>query len=526
MTEPFTSLWDLFEKSYAASSRTSLLFGTKLGGTWRWINYDEFRKDVERFRGALAKLGVGAGDRVAIVAPNCVEWAIAAYATYGQGASFVPMYEAQPSDEWEFILNDSGAKVVIGGSRTVYDHLVSLRDKAADARARARHLAVGHRRELVPVPCRARRIHAGRSGAAGLHRRRGISLHVRHDRESRRACCSRTRTFARTSSAVHGLFPFGGDERSLAFLPWAHAFGQTCELHTLVSQGCSMAINDDVARLIDNLAEVRPTLLYAVPRIFNRIYDGVQSAARDAARAGSEARSTRPLRAAGKKSHGETLGRRSIGALLAAADKLVFSKVRARFGGRLKWVISGSAALGREVAEFIDALGIEVYEGYGLTETSPIATTNYVGMRKIGTVGKAIPGVRIEIDTAVTGDAKVGEVVIHGPNVMRAYHNRPEETDAALTPDHGLRSGDLGFSDDDGFLFITGRIKEQYKLENGKYVAPAPLEERLKLSPYISNVMINGANKPYNVALVVLDRAAIQTSGQPSARHHRARSRP
>jgi long-chain acyl-CoA synthetase len=253
-------------------------------------------------------------------------------------------------------------------------------------------------------------------------------------------------------------------------------------------------------------------VLYAVPRIFNRIYDGVSQQMKDRP-APVRALFESGVRAAVKRSRGEKLGLVERG-VLSAADRLVFSKVRARFGGRLKWVISGSAALGRDVAEFIDALGIEVYEGYGLTETSPIATANYIGNRKIGSVGRAIPGVRIEIDIKASGDdganGKIGEIVIHGPNVMREYYGRPEETAKALTADHALRSGDLGYLDADGYLFITGRIKEQYKLENGKYVAPAPLEEELKRSPYISNVMLHGANKPYNVALVAVDREAIK----------------
>jgi len=195
---------------------------------------------------------------------------------------------------------------------------------------------------------------------------------------------------------------------------------------------------------------------------------------------------------------------------ISIADSIIFSKIRQKFGGRLKYAVSGSAALSKEVAEFIDALGIEVYEGYGLTETSPIATANFPGNRKIGSVGKAIPGVTIVIDKAVTGDAKNGEILIRGPNIMQGYHNRDDENKAVLMADRTFRSGDMGFVDDDGYLYITGRIKEQYKLENGKYVVPSPLEEELKLSPFIANVMIHGANKPYNVALVVPDKAALE----------------
>ncbi len=176
--------------------------------------------------------------------------------------------------------------------------------------------------------------------------------------------------------------------------------------------------------------------------------------------------------------------------------------MRARFGGRLKLVISGSAALNKDVAEFIDALGIMVYEGYGLSETSPVVSVNFPGHRKIGSVGPAIPGVRVELDQTKSDEPGEGEIVVYGPNVMKGYYNRPDDTSSVLMPDGGFRTGDLGKLDAEGYLYITGRIKELYKLENGKYVAPAALEEELKVSPYISNLVICGANRPFNVALV------------------------
>jgi long-chain acyl-CoA synthetase len=506
MAEPFRSLWDLLEKS-ALKFAHRPLFGTKIGGAWRWITYDEFQKDVDRFRNALTSLGVGRGDRVAIVANNSVEWAIAAYGTYGRSAAFVPMYESQPADEWEFILRDSGAKVAIGGARAVHEQLELIRPRVPTLE-RVLGIALS---DTDPSSFRSHLVRGGGNAApalppeptdvAGLIYTSGTTGTPKGVVLTHANICSNV-------NAVQGLFPFQPDERSLAFLPWAHAFGQTCELHTLLGMGSSMAINDDIARLLDNLAEVRPTILYAVPRVFNRIYDGVTEQMRGSS-APVRALFENGVRAAVKRNRGEKLGVVER-AVVTAADRLAFSKIRARFGGRLKWVISGSAALGREVAEFIDALGIEVYEGYGLTETSPIATANFIGNRKIGSVGRAIPGVRIEIDNEVAGDGAAGEIIIHGPNVMREYYNRPDETAQVMTADGGLRSGDLGYLDSDGYLFITGRIKELYKLENGKYIAPAPLEEELKRSPFISNVMLHGANKPYNVALVAVDRAAVQ----------------
>ena len=192
-------------------------------------------------------------------------------------------------------------------------------------------------------------------------------------------------------------------------------------------------------------------------------------------------------------------------------DKLVFSKVRDAFGGNLKYAISGGAAISVEVANFIDNLGIKVYEGYGLSETSPIVTANWPGSRKIGTVGKPIPGVRVEIDASGQEDEESsdGEILVYGHNVMYGYHNLPLENEVALTSDGGFRTGDLGHIDKDGFLVITGRIKEQYKLQNGKYVVPGPLEEQIALSPYIANAMVYGDNRQFNIALVALDEENI-----------------
>jgi long-chain acyl-CoA synthetase len=279
-----------------------------------------------------------------------------------------------------------------------------------------------------------------------------------------------------------------------------------------------MGICEGVAKILDNLAEVKPTLLFSVPSIFNKLYTAVQKQIASKPPL-IQAMVKRALRVTAKQRNSAPLG---LGdrLVLALTDRLVFSKVRARFGGRLKYAFSGGAAISRDVAEFIDSLGVTVYEGYGLTETSPIATANYFQHRKIGTVGKALPGVRIEIDSSVGGGEKngyrEGEILVYGPNVMVGYHNRPEENAAVLIEaalplgTKGLHTGDMGYLDSDGFLYVTGRIKEQYKLENGKYVVPTPLEEQLKLSPYIANVMVYGDNRPFNVALVVANVDAVK----------------
>ncbi len=504
MQEDFSDLVSMWERCTTRYAERPL-FAEKQAGTWVWHTYAEVAQRVDAFRAALAALGVTTGDRVALVSDNRLEWAVLVHATLSLGAVYVPMYESQTHDDWAFILRDSQAKVVFGATREICEVLEQLKPGTGalehvrcfdggghEPNTFAAMLAAGRSAPKVPRAAPAPTAVAAyvyTSGTTGEPK--GVVLTHQN--------------FCSNVNALSDLFPLGPEDRSLAFLPWAHAFGQTAEFFLLPALGLSLAINDEVPKLVGNLPEVQPTVLVAVPRIFNRIYDGVNQQMRDKPKP-IQALFHAGIRAATRRSRGATLGL-SESLALKAADKLIFKKVRQRFGGRLRLVVSGSAALSKEVAEFIDALGIEVYEGYGLTETAPVVSVNTPGNRKIGSVGKALPGVRIAIDIHVTGDAKNGEIIVYGDNVMQGYHGRPDENAQIFTEDGGLRTGDMGFVDEDGYLFITGRIKEQYKLETGKYVVPSPLEEELKLSPYIANVMLYGANRPHNVALVVVDAA-------------------
>jgi long-chain acyl-CoA synthetase len=496
----FETLVDIYNQS-TKTFPDNPLFGTKRAGQWQWMTYHEFATLTDGFRAGLAALGIRAGDRVAIISNNRPEWAISAYASYGLGVAFVPMYEAQLAKEWEFIIKDCGARLLIVATDAIaektrpfldaipsLEHIVSM-DPATktSAKVQAFEELTKTKEKVSPTKPAAKDI-AGliyTSGTTGNPK--GVILSHGN--------------LASNVSAIHECFPMASTDRSLSFLPWAHSFGQTVELHGLFSMGASLAIAESVDKILDNLAETKPTLLFSVPRIFNKLYAAVQKQI-----------STKPgFVQSAVKSALATRGKQRTdqdvslveGLVLALTDRIVFSKVRARFGGELKYAFSGGAAISREVAEFIDGLGITVYEGYGLTETSPIATANRPNHRKIGSVGKPIPGVEVKISDD-------GEIIVYGPNVMQGYHNRKEENDAVLLPDGGFKTGDMGRIDEDGFVFITGRLKEQYKLENGKYVVPTPLEEQLKLSAFVLNVMVHGENKPYNVALVVANVSAVK----------------
>ena len=505
MSARFENLVDVFDHA-TAQFGTRDLFGTKKNGTWVWTKYSEFADQVNKVRGGLASIGVQKGDKVAVIADNRVEWAVIAYACFGLGAAMVPMYEAQHDKDWSFIIDDCGAKVVIVANKAILEkvskffkgNIVCLDDSANGESRISTYKALLTSNKNVPA------IKPGKEDTCCLIYTSGTTGNPKGVILSHGNISSNV-------NAVHDVFPMTEDDRSLSFLPWAHSFGQTCELHCLFSRGASMALAESTQKILENLGEVKPTLLFSVPRIFNKLYQGIQKKVSAQSSVVQNLVKT-ALRCTAKERNHERLTL-SEHVTLALADKLVFSKAREMLGGRLKYAFSGGAAISREVAEFIDSLGITVYEGYGLTETSPISTANWPGERRIGSVGRAIPGVSIEIDPKIGSGSKdrvEGEIIIHGPNVMKGYFKRDEENKSAFTKDGGFRTGDQGYVDASGYLYITGRIKEQYKLENGKYVVPSPLEEKLKLSPYILNALVYGDNKPYNVALLCADTSAVQ----------------
>lgn len=498
----FRNLVDMFQSSVKAYGPQDL-FGTKRDGTWSWSSYSEVGKRVDALRAGLASLGIKRGDHIAVVSNNREEWALLAYACFGLGAALVPMYEAQKPKEWAFICKDCSAVALVAGSPKVYDaalqlpqsvpslkHVIGMERSADDPLSFAALIKKG-----ADAPVEA--IDPARDDTACIIYTSGTTG------DPKGVILSHGNIISNIN-ALQRSFPVTVEDRSLSFLPWAHSFGHTCELHMLISRGASIALAESVDKILPNLAEVSPTLLFSVPRIFNRIYDAVNKQISERPKA-IQSLFFAALRAAAKKRAGQSP---SFGESVALpiANKLVFSKVRGRFGGRLKYAFSGGAALSREVAEFIDGLGITVYEGYGLTETSPIVTANRPGAHRIGSIGRPIDDVKVVIDKSQTSpDAKDGEIVVYGPNVMQGYYNREAENKAVFTDDGGFRTGDLGYVDDDGFVYITGRLKELYKLQNGKYVAPSPLEEKLKLSPFIVNAMVYGDNRLFNVALVVPD---------------------
>jgi len=500
------NLVSLFEES-VKKYPDNPLFGTKNAAktAYDWVTYRQVAQRVDHFRAGLASLGVNRGDAVAIIANNRTEWAVAAYATYGRGARFIPMYEAELVRIWKYIITDCGAKVLLVSRPDIYE---KVKDFPAEIPTLENIVLIGGSIEGVrtmaqleeqgstkPVPS----IQPTAEEIAGLIYTSGTTGNPKGVLLSHRNL---------TSNAIAAKITFkefGPTDRTLSFLPWAHSFGQVAELHMLVYVGACTGFAEKNETIVSDLEIVQPTILVAVPRIFNKIYEGLQTKMKEQ---GGLAKFLFDMgvNAAARRRELECKGKSCVfNALkLSIADKIVFAKIRARFGGRLRFTVSSSAALSVKVAEFIEGLGIPVYEAWGMTELSPAHTVNAPGACKMGSVGKPIYGSSVVIDKTLTGeDSPDGEIIAYGPNVMVGYHNLPKETADVLRSDSGLATGDRGRLDEDGFLYITGRIKEQYKLENGKYVFPSGIEEAITLSPYIENCMVYGENRPYNVVLLV-----------------------
>ncbi|HOG06905.1 MAG TPA: long-chain fatty acid--CoA ligase [Syntrophales bacterium] len=482
-------------------------FGTKnASGVYEWVTYSRFAERVDRVRGGLAQLGVSRDDAVGIIANNRLEWAIAAYASYGLCARFVPMYENELPKTWEYIVSDSTVKVLFVSKPEILDKvgefprriptlkkLVLIEGEGPDSMAGLENVGKAN-----PV---ASQMPKG-DDIAGL-------IYTSGTTGDPKGVLLSHRNFTSNSIAGLKMYPEikGPGDYSLSILPWAHSYGQTAELNAMIYKGGAIGFMENVTTIVNDMSLVRPTWLIAVPRVFNRIYDGLWKKmdeeggiARKLFVMGVEAaKRKRELAAEGKTCLMTNLK-------FKLTDKIVFQKIREKMGGRLKGAMTGSAAMNVEIANFFFDVGIPTYDCYGMTETSPAIAMNASYAYRLGSVGRAIEKVRIEIDRSVVEEtAKDGEIVVYGPNVMQGYHNKPEETRQVMTPDGGIRTGDRGRLDEDGYLYITGRIKEQFKLENGKFVFPAALEEDICLNPYVANALIYGENRPYTVCLVVPD---------------------
>ena len=471
------------------------------------ISYGEVGVRIAKIRGGLAALGVGPGDAVGIIAGNRPEWAELAFAVFGRKARFVPMYEKELEKTWKYIIKDSGLKFLVVSRPELFE---KVKDYPAEIPT------------LENIFVIEGDIENNLAALEKLGTEKPVDpLIPHHDDIAVLIYTSGTTAEPKGVLLSHGnitynaltgcrLFPeLQKGYVGISMLPWAHSYAITAELTSWISFGGTLGFMRDASTLAEDMQLVRPHFLVSVPRVFNKVYDAIQLRMSDEGgikkklfdAACATAREKRKLEEAGKSSL-------ALNLKLSLLDKLVFSKIRAVVGGRIIGAMTGSAVMNKEIAEFFFDIGISIYDCYGLSETAPGVSMNSPLAWKIGSVGRVMDGQKVVIDRSVSEEgAEDGEIIVYGPNIMKGYHNKPEETAAVIMPDGGFRTGDRGYLDEDGFLWITGRIKEQYKLTNGKYVFPASIEEEMKLLPGVANALVYGEGRPYNVSLVLPDFA-------------------
>ena len=476
------------------------------------LDYNTFGELSTSVGKQLNSIGVSKGDRVALILNNSVEWAALSYGANAIGAVYTAMYTHQHPDEWAYILNDSAPSLIAIQNSATLDKLVKSMPADAASWPSAGVLLIGDEpaNELPPegvtVHTWAEFVSAGRSAGDFEIADDPFALNTLiytsgTTGNPKGVMLSNWNTLSNIL-CVQSTFTIYVGDKNAAFLPWAHSFGSTFDLHWMIRSGVHINLISDLTRIADECQEIKPAVLIAVPRVWSKFYDRVnsqfesatglkkvfvgkaqKSAAKRIAKAGVECDAVTPTAFFDK-----------------LWDKLVWSKVRARFGGNIRFCMSGAAALSPDVAAFIQMVGFNCYEGYGLTETSPLVSANGwagPGMSKLNTVGRVANGVNVIIDTDAWDDPArpdEGEIIVQGPNVMMGYWNNDEATAEVIMEPGKFRTGDLGKLTSDGFLCITGRVKSQFKLQNGKYVSPAPLEENVKLSPYVEGAVLDGRN--------------------------------
>lgn len=471
-------------------------------GRWEAVSSQQFLRCVAGLAYALVELGVKPGDRVGLFAPNCPEWHTADFAISGSGAVTVPVYFNESPDRTRYILNHAGAKVLFISGAAQLEKFLTIRDQLNDLQ----QVIVANLGDTRPADFLRYETLIKTTGAAEIAAYRLRVAQVLPTQLASLIYTSGTTgepkgvmlTHNNFSSNVTDTVEFTCTEEDLAvsFLPLAHVYGRMLD-YVYLFQGCPVAYVEVVENVAQALLEVHPTVLAAVPRFFEKIYARLMEQ-------GSKATGTkRKIFNFSIKTAREAAGWRcgeksaSLGVKLkwAIADKLVYSKIRAGTGGKLRLVMSGGAPLSKEMAEFFWAVGIPIYQGYGLTETSPVLTSNYP-QNRVGSSGRPIANVQIRI-------ADDGEILAKGPCVMQGYYKAPEATRDVLSEDGWFKTGDIGYLDKDNYLFITDRKKDLLKTAGGKFVAPQPIENALKTSPYILNAMVVGDQRKFVVALIV-----------------------
>jgi len=483
------------------------------GDRWASLTWQQAGDAVETLAAGLIALGVRAGQRVALASGTRIEWVLADLAVLLAGAATTTVYPSTIAGEVAYIVADSGSVLVFAENDDQVAKLEAHRSElpglqtivSIDGKSDGDWVIGLDELRQLGVEQLRQRPHAVMERVAGIHAD-DLAILIYTSGTTGRPKGVRLSHSALTYEAatVASVGDLSAADLQLLWLPLAHVFGTVLLLLPL-QIGFATAVDGRVEAIVQNLLAVQPTFMGAVPRIFEKAQAAVLAAVAQQGRA--KARLFRWAVSVGHRVAERHRQQQDVSAVLATqfviADRLVLSKVRARFGGRLRFLNSGSAPLKPEIAEWFEAIGIRVLEGYGLTETSAASFCNRIRHSRLGTVGWPFPGTEASI-------AEDGEILLRGPGLMQGYHNLPELTAAAITADGWFHTGDIGEFDDQGYLRITDRKKDLFKTSAGKYVAPSVIEASLRGScPYLSQVVVFGADHNFVTALITLDADAI-----------------
>jgi long-chain acyl-CoA synthetase len=484
----------------------------RIAGAWTDVTAAQFADEVTAVAKGLMAAGIAAGDRVAVMSKTRYEWTVVDFALLTAGAVVVPIYETSSAEQVEWILSDSGARgafvetpehaAIVESVRPGLPDLAHVWQFDDDALA----ALSGSGADLSDEDVTARR------GAVQLDDLASI-IYTSGTTGRPKGCELTHRGFVVEAVELLDLLEdfFNAETSTLLFLPIAHVFGRAIEIGALAA-GCTLGHTADVKNLLADLAGFKPTFVLAVPRVFEKVYN----TAKQRAHADGKGRIfDRAENVAIAYSEGETRGSVPIGLRLqhAVFDKLVYGRLRAALGGNCVAAVSGGAPLGARLGHFFRGIGVTIYEGYGLTETTAGVTVNRPDAIKVGTVGRPIGGTTVRV-------ADDGELLFKAPHIFRGYWKNPQASQEALESDGWFHTGDIGEIDDDGFVRITGRKKELIVTAGGKNVAPAVLEDRVRAHWLVSQCLVVGDQKPFVAALVTVDPEAWPTwldkNGKPA----------
>jgi len=483
-------------------AREQPAFRSKRGGEYQPVTHRAAADRVRAISHGLRELGIAPGERVAILSETRLEWALVDYACLCAHATDVPIYPTLLVKQVEYILRDSGAVAVFCSTPEQVAKVAEIRRGLP-----IRHVIVFDGPASDGVMTLVDLEQRGRSADAKYQDYRARALQVSPDSlatliytsgttgDPKGVMLTHDNLYSNVQACVH-ILPINDSDECLAMLPLSHVYERMVD-YTMWVAGVVISYAESFDKVAQNLRETRPTIVLSVPRLYEKVYAKVLEGA-----------SKSPLKHAiftwAKKAgdrwatHLLSGVKIPVGVSLAhaVADRLVFQKIRAATGGRIKTFISGSAPLSAEVGLFFFAASLPVLEGYGLTETSPVLTLNPPQKPKLGTVGAPIPGVTLKI-------AADGEILAKGPNIMLGYYNQPQETAEAIDPEGWFHTGDIGELDPDGYLKITDRKKDMIKTAGGKWVAPQPIENAVKANKYVANVVLLGDKRKFPLLLVV-----------------------